>query len=333
MSSLILHDRFPAVLAFIEIRGRAQRPACARTLPMAGVDRVAPVRFLETAFEPDDWVAIFLKSYERSSVAQRVGSVSWLQSDRFQRWLRAMNSRKYSVFVSVNAITSGRRSRTRDAMGAVRHVFLDADDDGSAVLSCVQERRDLPPLSYVLHTSPNHVHLFWRVTGFDHDVVERLQKQLARELGTDPAATPVTQNTRLPGFASHKRARPHLVTIEYRDVNVRYAPGDFPPVRDTAVRPQSRRPRELREFDQPVIERAKRYVANVPPAIEGQHGDVHTFRVCCRLTRGFALDDEQALQVLAEWNARCQPPWPEAQLLDKLRRAARYGREPLGGLL
>jgi hypothetical protein len=81
------------------------------------------------------------------------------------------------------------------------------------------------------------------------------------------------------GGKNHKRIRAHLVTIEYRDVNVRYAPGDFPPARDTAARAQSLRRRELREFDQPVIERAKRYVANVPPAIEGQHGDVHTFRV------------------------------------------------------
>ena len=300
---------------------------------MAGVDRAVPVRFLGTAFEPDDWVAIFLKSYETSCVAQRVGSVSWVQSERFQRWLWAMNSRKYSVFVSVNAIASGRRSRTRDAIGAVRHVFLDADDDGPTVLSRVEARRDLPPLSYVLHTSPNHVHLFWRVTGFDCDVIERLQKQLARELGTDPAATPITQNTRLPGFANHKRARPNLVTIEYRDVNVLYTPGDFPAVADTVVRPRAPRPRERHDFDQPVVERAKRYVASVPPAISGQHGDVHTFRVCCRLARGFALDDEQALHVLAEWNARCQPPWSEAELLDKLRCAARYGREPVGGLL
>jgi len=215
----------------------------------------------------------------------------------------------------------------------VRHVFLDADEDGAAVLSRVANRRDLPPPSYVLHTSPNHVHLFWRVTALDSDVVERLQKQLARELGTDPAATPVTQNTRLPGFINHKRAQPHLVTIEYRNVDVRYGPGDFPPVKEPPHKPRHIEPRERTEVGQPVIERAKRYVASVPPAIAGQHGDVHTFRVCCRLTRGFALDHEQALHVLAEWNARCQPPWSEADLLDKLRRAARYGREPVGGLL
>jgi hypothetical protein len=300
---------------------------------MAQINNAAPLRFLQTAFEPIDWAAIFLKSYETNCVAQRVGPVSWFQSERFLRWLRAMNSRGYSVFVSVNAITAGRRSRTRDAIGAVRHVFLDADDDGEAVLSRVAVRRDLPPPSYVLHTSPNHIHLFWRVTAFDRDLVERLQKQLARELGTDPAATPVTQNTRLPGFFNRKRAQPHLVTIEYRNVDVRYGPGDFPPVRQVVPEPRQIDPRERREFGRPVIERAKRYVASVPPAIAGQHGDVHTFRVCCRLTRGFALDDEQALHVLAEWNARCQPPWSEADLLDKLHRAARYGREPVGGLL
>ena len=236
---------------------------------MAEVARAAPVRFLGTAFEPDDWAAIFLKSYDTNRVAQRVGSVSWVQSESFQRWLRAMNSRKYSVFVSVNAITSGRRSRTREAIGAIRHVFLDADDNGTAVLSRVEARRDLPPLSYVLHTSPSHVHLFWRVTGFNPELVERLQKQLARELQTDPAATPVTQTTRLPGFLNHKRALPHLVTVEYRNVDVTYGPENFPPVKEAVTWSQCVRPYEPPNLDVPAVERAKRYLTSVPPAIAG----------------------------------------------------------------
>jgi hypothetical protein len=288
--------------------------------------------FLQVAFERQDWVAVFLKSYDKRNVAQRVGSVAWIQSERFQRWLRTMNARRFNVFVSVNAITPGHRSRTRDAIGAVRHVFLDADDDGPAVLSLIDARRDLPRPNYVLHSSPNHIHVFWRVEGFDAAMVERLQKQLARELATDPAATPVTQNTRLPGFFNHKRAQPHLVTVEYRDLSARYGPADFPRTKDP---PPWNPPIRLNvpQLDVPVVERAKRYLASVPPAIAGQHGDVHTFRVCCRLTRGFALNDDQALAVLAEWNSRCQPPWSIKDLLDKLRRALRYGREPVGGLL
>jgi hypothetical protein len=41
---------------------------------MLAVDREAPLRFLRTAFQPDAWVAIFLKSYETGCVTQRVGS-------------------------------------------------------------------------------------------------------------------------------------------------------------------------------------------------------------------------------------------------------------------
>jgi hypothetical protein len=234
--------------------------------------------------------------------------------------------------VSVNGIAVGRRARTRDAISSVRHVFLEADRDGAAVLSCVERRRDLPSPSYVLHSSPGRLHLFWRATGFDGAYVERLQKQLAMELLTDPAATQITQTTSLPGFLNYKHQQPHLVTIEYRDVDRRFAPEDFPAVR--VASPQTHvRPREAHACDSGVVERARRYLASVPPAISGQHGDVHTFRVCCRLARGFALDDEQALAVLSEWNERCQPPWTVAELLEKLRCAALYGREPVGGLL
>ena len=151
-------------------------------------------------------------------MAQRVGPVSWVQSERFQRWLRAMNARKVQRLCQ--------RERDRFGPPLREPVTRSARSDtcsstptmmAPAVLSRVEARRDLPSPSYILHSSPNHIHVFWRVSGFDPDSVERLQKQLARELQTDPAATPVTQNTRLPGFFNHKRALPHLVTIEYRN--------------------------------------------------------------------------------------------------------------------
>ena len=71
----------------------------------------------------------------------------------------------------------------------------------------------------------------------------------------------------------------------------------------------------------------------VEPAIAGQHGDLRTFRICCRVVRGFALSDDEAISVLSEWNARCEPPWSERELLAKVQNARRYGREPFGGLL
>jgi hypothetical protein len=79
----------------------------------------------------------------------------------------------------VNAIAPGRRSRTRDSIGAIRHVFLEADHDGPAVLAKVADQSDLPEPSYILHSSPNRVHIFWRVNGFEPEQVEALQKRLA----------------------------------------------------------------------------------------------------------------------------------------------------------
>lgn len=94
----------------------------------------------------------------------------------------------------------------------------------------------------------------------------------------------------------------------------------------------SRIPRTTRSMA-PALERARRYLAAVPPAIQGQGGDTHTFQLACRLLRGFALPDHDAFRLLTEWNRTCQPPWSEQELLGKLRSAAQHGYEPIGGRL
>jgi hypothetical protein len=262
-----------------------------------------------------------------------VGPVSLIADARFQARLRWNNVVRWDLYLSVNAIEPGRRARTRDAIAAIRHVFLDADHDGAQVLATLASRRDVPRPSYVVQSSPNRIHILWRASGFTCDAVEALQKRLARELATDPAATSCTQMTRLPGFVSHKRPVPHLVTIDYRDAVRTYTPADFPPPALAVTVSGPDRHRAHLRVSPDHMGRARQYVAAVPPAIAGQHGDVQTFRLCCRLVRGFALADADALVVLAPWNARCEPPWSERELVEKLRRARRYGREPVGGLL
>src|SRR4051794_15470728 len=122
------------------------------------VDREAAVRFLRLAYEPTDWVAVFLKSYDSGRVTQRVSPVRRTSHERFFRWLVAMNADRFNVYVSVNAVAAGKRTRTRDSMASIRHVFLDADHDGDGVLARVHARSDLPSPSYVLHSSPGRVH-------------------------------------------------------------------------------------------------------------------------------------------------------------------------------
>jgi hypothetical protein len=294
------------------------------------IDRDGPLAFLGTAFEPNDCVAVFLKSYTSGRVAQRVRAAEDVRRPRFQAWLRAENAAGANVYVSVNSVRCGQRSRRREAVAAIRHVFLDADNRADNVLASIARDRALPPPSYVLRSSPGRAHVFWRVRGFTRESVEALEKHLARTLATDPAATACTQVTRLPGFMNHKRATPFLVCVEYRDPQRVFGPADFPtpPPPEPDGRPHIAVPPQGNS-----VERARHYTAAIPPAIAGEHGDVHTFRVCCRVVRGFALTDADALAVLREWNNRCVPPWSERELLDKVLRARRYGREPIGGLL
>jgi len=181
------------------------------------IDNDAPIRFLRTAFHPDDWVAILLKSHATGGTAQRVGPLSLICHAKFQAWLRAQNARKFSAYVSVNAIRPQRRARTREAIGEIRHVFVDADKDGDQVLKAIGERRELPLPSYVIRSSPGRLHALWQVTGFSKEGVESLQKRFANELMTDKAATSCSQLTRVPGFLNHKYTPGHVVTAEYRD--------------------------------------------------------------------------------------------------------------------
>lgn len=68
------------------------------------------------------------------------------------------------------------------------------------------------------------------------------------------------------------------------------------------------------------IERCRRYIAKMPPAIEGQSGHNQTFAVACEPFK-FGLSDTDAAAVLAEYNQRCQPPWNESDLHHKLADA------------
>ncbi len=292
-------------------------------------DHDAAIQFLRMAYHSDDWIAVFLKSYVSGRVGQRVLPVSLAMGTRIQKWLDRENESDVNVYVSVNAVRPRQPYRRRTTISAIRHIFLDADDCGADVVAAIHARRDLPTPSYVLTSSLGRAHIFWRVTGFTTGASEALQKALARQLQTDTAATSCAQLTRLPGCLNHKYAGAWPVAIEYLEPSVVYGPSHFP---RAAALPRLRRVRSSGEQTQ-AVERARRYVAALPAAVAGRQGDLLTFRLCCRLVRGFALSDVQAFSILGEWNARCEPPWTYRELRDKLNNARRYGREPIGGLL
>jgi len=74
-----------------------------------------------------------------------------------------------------------------------------------------------------------------------------------------------------------------------------------------------------------LTERARAYIAKLPPAVSGQSGHNATFHAACVLVKGFGLNDSQSLQILSEYNQSCQPPWSEKDLRYKIKSAAKQG--------
>ena len=75
--------------------------------------------------------------------------------------------------------------------------------------------------------------------------------------------------------------------------------------------------------DDAVVERARKYVAHMPGAVSGSGGHSQTFSVACRLVKGFGLTQDQAFEVLKDYNSTCDPPWSEHELMHKLEDAAK----------
>jgi len=75
-------------------------------------------------------------------------------------------------------------------------------------------------------------------------------------------------------------------------------------------------------------------VDKIAGAVSGAGGHDQTFAVTCALVHGFALSEADALRLLAQYNARCSPPWSERELLHKIQSAiSTPSNKPRGWLL
>jgi hypothetical protein len=107
-------------------------------------------------------------------------------------------------------------------------------------------------------------------------------------------------------------------------IRERTAPPPRPPPPPAAAAP--RRPE--------AYERARRYLAAMPPAISGSRGHDALFLAAQAMVRGFQLSSEDSLQLLlSEYNPRCQPPWTEKEVAHKVNAANDQSGLPWGYLL
>jgi hypothetical protein len=103
------------------------------------------------------------------------------------------------------------------------------------------------------------------------------------------------------------------------------------------ARPEERPPAPIRASTRPigdraVIDRARRYLAAIPRPEIGAGSDRDTLYAACRLVRGYALSETDAIDLLWGW-AGGREGWTRDWIARKVAHAARYGTEPIGGLV
>ena len=177
-------------------------------------DRNQAPEFIQMNFRPTDRLAVVLLNQRTHSVIQRLAPADTIAAGDFQAWLHCQNARRSEVYLSMNALADGAKGWTKADIAAIRHLYLDFDENGTEAVDTLLKREDLPRPNYLVNTSPGKWQVLWKVDGFGKDQAEELQRHLVRDLAADPAATDCARVMRLPGFYNHKYARPHLIRAE-----------------------------------------------------------------------------------------------------------------------
>jgi len=205
------------------------------------------------------------------------------------------------------------------------------ESDLDSILESIQ-----PTPTAIVHTG-NGRHLHWvfdePIIATDESIKEhedclrRIQAGLAL-MGADRAVCNVSACMRVPGFYNHK-GKPKLVELE-DFFSMKYSPEEvmqhYPPLPPKPVKQHGPTKSNAKLTSGQRMERASKYLATLPPAIQGENGSRTTFIAAKKLLTRCGLSEQETYDLLRrEYNRRCSPPWTDSELLKKVQDAA--GRE------
>jgi hypothetical protein len=186
-----------------------------------------PGDYIRRHYAPDDWLAAVLIYRGDATVRHEFARAAQIAAPKYQAHLRAANASGADIYLSVNTLKPGARSRTKADIDEVRHLYLDIDVDGDDVLANMRADASVPPPNSLLSSSPGKYQLLWNVEGFGKDEAEAAVRGLAAKFNADQAVWDCARILRIPGFRNCKYATRHYVReTESRDAI--YAPKDFP---------------------------------------------------------------------------------------------------------
>jgi hypothetical protein len=183
--------------------------------------------YVRASFHPSDRLAILVRNPRRGQTIQRITSAAKIIEPTFQDWLRFKNYQEFSdIYIGMNPLKPQARTRTKEDIQTIRHLYADFDHDGGASLATIEQSSLVPAPNYVLSTSPGKFQVVWKVEDVTGNQAEPLLRAIARKFGGDPAATDSTRVLRLPGFANRKYDSEFIVKAEQHSDRTYHLP-DF----------------------------------------------------------------------------------------------------------
>jgi len=170
--------------------------------------------FIKDNYDPEDRLAVVIKNPHENRVTQRLDTAKAIASPDFQKWLRDHNEHGGEIYLTTNTLMPRSSTRTRQDVLVIRHVYLDIDAEGPAVLQKLMTDPRVPKPNYVVNTSPEKFQTLWKVQDFSIGQAETLQRVMAAEFGADRAVVDAARVLRVPGFKNHKYREPHLITAQ-----------------------------------------------------------------------------------------------------------------------
>lgn len=182
-------------------------------------------------------------------------------------------------------------------------VDLDGGEVGETAWAKVQEQHGTAPATYEVRTPRGGRHLYFE--------------------GTCPSSVQtIGEKIDTRGLGGYVLLPPSIVDGKPYTVSVRAEIAPLPAWVPMLTRKhQEKHQAAVEGMNLPAnVSRAIAFLKARAPAIEGQGGDNHTLMTCF-LLRDLGISQDKALELLQEhWNPRCEPPWEEDALADKLSR-------------
>ena len=166
---------------------------------------ISAAEYIRTTFNSSDRLAVLVRNRSRGETIQRITTSARIVEPAFQEWMHFKNEKEScDIYVGMNALKPEARTRTKEDIHTIRHLYLDIDHDGPAALAKIQQSNLVPLPNYTVNTSPEKFQVVWRVEKVSPEQAEVLLRAMARKFGGDPAATDSTRVLRLPGFLNRK---------------------------------------------------------------------------------------------------------------------------------